>query len=227
LTVYINEDSLNTAVHFNQDVKQEFSKALLETGKFEIIDRKSYQAILEELNYQKNEAFIDGKVVQQGRLKGAEYIINLKNEKDAEYLMFEVLSVEKGVKVFSDKVSYKNKFKNLRKSIAESVESFSNSIFLKAKFEVLKILVKEQTSLVLLLKAGHRDGIKEGDKFKLVQVIEEYIGGEVFERIVTISNTGKIVGLESDLFSHIKISDDINLVVSKIESGEKIFVIRY
>ncbi len=51
------------------------TKEFVKTSRFAILDRSKFKKVMEELNVQKSEEFLNSKVVEQGRLLGAQYMV--------------------------------------------------------------------------------------------------------------------------------------------------------
>ncbi len=66
-----NEDTHRFAANFTETVVD----ALVSSNRFKVVERSDFNLIFSEENLQKNESFIDGLVVEQGKKLGAEYII--------------------------------------------------------------------------------------------------------------------------------------------------------
>jgi hypothetical protein len=58
-----------------ESIEGEVTKSFVSTKRFNIVDRSKMTALKREKELQKSEDFIDGKVVQQGKNLGAEYLI--------------------------------------------------------------------------------------------------------------------------------------------------------
>lgn len=58
-----------------------------------IIERSDFDDIIKELELQKNEAFIDGEVVEQAQLVGAKWIVRFSYEEDNEQLQTQIINI--------------------------------------------------------------------------------------------------------------------------------------
>jgi len=60
----------------NPDLVQEMvTKQFVKSGRFDIVDRSKFQKVISELNVQKSEEFLNSKIVDQGKLLGAQYLV--------------------------------------------------------------------------------------------------------------------------------------------------------
>ena len=60
----------------NPDLVQEMvTQQFVKTGRFDIVDRSKFQKVITELNVQKSEEFLNSKIVDQGKLLGAQYLV--------------------------------------------------------------------------------------------------------------------------------------------------------
>ncbi len=76
------------------------TKEFVKGSRFVILDRSKFQTVLQELNVQKSEEFLNSKVVEQGRLVGAQYLVTgVLNQADAR----------KDVSTYYDPVTKQNK----------------------------------------------------------------------------------------------------------------------
>lgn len=85
-------------------------RALLASGRFSVVDRDAIKELESERQLQKSESFIDGKVVEQGRAVGAEYILTGKMNGKTGLLSLEITSVETAVKVEGGECNLKEGF---------------------------------------------------------------------------------------------------------------------
>lgn len=56
-------------------IQEYVSKEFIGKSRFEIVDRSKFTSVLKELNIQKSEEFLNSKIVEQGRLSGAQYLV--------------------------------------------------------------------------------------------------------------------------------------------------------
>jgi TolB-like protein len=66
----------NLSRDFLEEVTLRLTQGFIETHRFIVVDRSKFSLIDKERNLQKSESFIDGKVVEQGKSLGAQYIIS-------------------------------------------------------------------------------------------------------------------------------------------------------
>jgi len=56
-------------------VQELITKEFIKGSRFNILDRSKFQRVLDELKIQKSEEFLNSKIVEQGKLSGAQYIV--------------------------------------------------------------------------------------------------------------------------------------------------------
>ena len=121
---FINSvDRSNSGNLFQEMVTKEFVK----TGRFDIVDRTKFQKVMDELNVQKSEEFLNSKIVDQGKLLGAQYLVtgvitqvnsssqNMVNNsipstiwKHTIRFSYQVIDVETGRAVYSENIGSEN-----------------------------------------------------------------------------------------------------------------------
>lgn len=70
---FVNGSGTNTS--YASVVQDYVTKEIIKGQRFDILDRSKFKKVLEELNIQKSEEFINSKIVEQGKLSGAQYIV--------------------------------------------------------------------------------------------------------------------------------------------------------
>lgn len=67
--------SANVVNGYKDAVQETVTKEFVSKSRFSIVDRSKFESVIKELNIQKNEEFLNSKVVDQGKLLGAQYLI--------------------------------------------------------------------------------------------------------------------------------------------------------
>jgi curli biogenesis system outer membrane secretion channel CsgG len=61
--------------NYSSIMQEMVTKEFVKTNRFSILDRSKFQKVMEELKVQKSEEFLNSKVVEQGKLMGAQYLV--------------------------------------------------------------------------------------------------------------------------------------------------------
>ena len=70
-----SDDSPST-IAFAKETRSEIIESFIKFGSFSVVDREAAELVASERELQKSEAFMDGKIVEQGKAIGAEFIAN-------------------------------------------------------------------------------------------------------------------------------------------------------
>ena len=179
-------------------VTEKVVEMLTNSKRFRVVDRTSRDKIVEELELQKNEAFIDSEnLVEQGVAVAAEKIITGEIVKIPVYRMkngdgsvrgfkasvaFQMKVVDVATGVSTEATSFEGKASeeclSPEAAVTMAMMSLEDEIaeYFRINFPVtaklMKILEeKDGSAKVILVKAGKRDGVKKGDKFKKGEIL--------------------------------------------------------
>ena len=67
--------SVNVSDGYKNAVQETVTKEFVSKSRFNIVDRSKFESVIKELNIQKNDEFLNSKVVDQGKLLGAQYMV--------------------------------------------------------------------------------------------------------------------------------------------------------
>lgn len=68
-------NAVNNQANYANAIQELVTKEFVKTGRFNVLDRSKFQKVVDELNVQKNEEFLNSKIVEQGKLSGAQYLV--------------------------------------------------------------------------------------------------------------------------------------------------------
>lgn len=130
---FISAVANTTQSNYTSIVQDMVTAQLVKGNRFSILDRSKFQKVLDELNVQKQEEFLNSKIVEQGRLEGATYLItgvlNQMSETEERYqeyntvikryeiktrynveikFSFQVIDVARGIAVHQENLYAKN-----------------------------------------------------------------------------------------------------------------------
>lgn len=196
-------------------VTEKVVEMLTNSKRFRVVDRTSRDKIVQELELQKSEAFIDSEnLVEQDVAVAAEKMITGEIVKIPVYRMkngdgsirgykasvaFQMKIVDVATGVSTEATSFEGKASkeclSPESAVAMAMMSLQNELaeYFRLNFPVkakmMKILQeKKGVAEVVLIKAGERQGVKKGDKFSVECV--ELLDGEIlptFLGIVTVT----------------------------------------
>lgn len=208
-------------------VTEKIIEMLTNSKRFKVVDRTSRDKITEELELQKSEAFIDSEnLVEQGMAVAAEKLITgeiikipvyrIKNSdgsvrgyKASVAFQMKVIDVATGLS--TEATSFDGKASEECLSPESAVTMAMNSLeddiaeYFRTNFPVtaklMKIVKQEKgAARIVLVKAGKRQGIKVGDKFKLESI--EMLDGEI---LPTELGTATVTELKGEVYAECKI----------------------
>lgn len=208
-------------------VTEKVVEMLTNSKRFRVVDRTSRDKIVQELELQKSEAFIDSEnLVEQDVAIAAEKMIT------GEIVKIPVYRIKNGdgsVRGYKASVAFQMKVVDVATGLSTEATSFEGkasdeclspesavtmammsledeiSEYFRINFPVtakLMRILKEKngTVEVLLIKAGKKQGVKVGDKFKL-ESMEELDG----ELLPTTLGTATVTELKGEAYSECKI----------------------
>lgn len=183
---------------FSKSVTQKVVQLLTQSHRFQVVDRTNYDKVKEELELQKNEAFIDSKNrAAQGVSLAAQYLVIGHIVKSNVYAM---KNPDGSINGYKASISFQLQVNDVSKGSSTTAESFQTSVsklmfsaegavndalnsvdeqlhdWLITNFPVnvklVKVLVtKKESATSVLIAGGKAYGLDEGDKL-IVQKIE-------------------------------------------------------
>jgi hypothetical protein len=203
----------------------EVSGAFIAHGAFSVVDRKYAQKIEQELERQKSENFIDGKVVEQGIAVGAEYIIvgHFNFDKWMLELRLVNISNQEVIEKQEGKVDIYGNTGYYKKQIKKLVDKLAIKLITVENVAVVRVLEsKKETAQLILVAGGTKKGFKEGQVLELYQIEVENVEGEDFERFVPIGEA-KIEKVENANFSQVKVKKGGETVSKSLSSNKPVY----
>lgn len=175
--------------------------------KFQVVDRKNITYIQDERELQKSEDFIDGYMVEQGMIEGADNIFRISYIEDEQVLSFQIYDVATGVMICSKDQSIKISYFGIRqldRTLRNMLyEVLSDCFHIKYSF-VRPIDEKNKSVQSALVAIGKSSQAKVEDRVEFYQQVTESIDGEEYVRRNVIA-TGLITQVQDDNFSVVKI----------------------
>ncbi|MBL7749302.1 MAG: hypothetical protein JNM19_17820 [Chitinophagaceae bacterium] len=164
---FISAVSNTSQSNYTSIVQDMVTQQLVKGNRFNILDRSKFQKVLDELNVQKQEEFLNSKIVEQGRLEGAAYLVTgvinqmsvteeryqeynsvtkmyeLKNRHNVEIkFSFQVIDVARGIAVHQENLYAKNTPNHDNKQ-ADALENAQCLLRKQVKMSVAKIFPEE------------------------------------------------------------------------------------
>lgn len=209
-------------------------------------DNSESNAVVWEREFQKSEDFIDGKIVEQGKAIGADFVLQGYYDVNLKNLTLSIYSMSDGAlkgSIISGKTKRKKK---KRKGVLDLLtmniiyDSPSSSGLLtdsEMKASAKKLIEKcfpdkawvvlrptsENKKKVkkLLIAAGSRMGLKRKKLIEVLVVHTEDVDGIPIERMESIA-WGKIEDVESENFSTLKIEAGEKNIKRELAKGKKL-----
>lgn len=215
-------------------VTEKVVEMLTNTHRFQVVDRTSRDKIEDELELQKSEAFLySNNLADQNSSLSAEYIITghivkipvyaMKNSngsvrgyKASVAFQMKVEHVETGV--CSEATSFEGRASkeclSPESAVTMAMQSMQEEIYeyFRINFPIRASLVRVLDETTVLIEAGKKQGIREGDKFVIEAI--EFIGEKPYP---TTMGTAKVKKLAGDSFSECDVSKKMGKTI-----GEKL-----
>lgn len=204
-----------------------------------LVDRSELDLVAQERELQKNEEFIDGKVVEQGKAVGAEYLvdgfIDYKNRK----LYLKVFDVSNGslkgstsstlnVKPARDNsiptidlgkvLNFSSRTNYLQDNVKKLIEqSFPEILFIVAGPESES---KRQVKSLKVL-AGSKMGVKKGQLLEVQVIVEEEVEGIKTTRQES-AGWGRVQKVDGEVWSILKLEAGKANIKKHLKQGRKL-----
>lgn len=170
------------------EVEDFVTTRLTENKALRVVERTGFSGITEEQERQKNEGFIDGETVDQGKLVGARLIVRFSYNEDAASLRMQVVDIAAGEILgsgtYSTEVGSSGKLpQTTRDEIADVLhrcfQPFSAPA--AAPLQVVELLTKTAGPTRLLVYSDDARSIKAGDKLSVFVRSPKKIGGKTVD----------------------------------------------
>jgi Peptidoglycan-synthase activator LpoB len=206
---------------------------LLASGRFTVVDRDATKELESERKLQKSESFIDGKVVEQGRATGAEYILTGKMNSKTGILALVVTSVTDNSKVEGGDCNLKESFffgetssltpAQTNKKVTKTMSEMLTRWLAKDRYTVVKELEGDEDSVdKMLIAAGSTRGVKKGVMLEVFYTEMEEVDGSEIERDVLIGEM-KVDVVENANFSVAKVKDGKKDIKKALNEHKKLY----
>ena len=227
-------------------IQDAVAEALQKSKRFSLVEREKMDQLKSEKDLQKDEDFLDGKVIEQSKSLGAQYIVlgNISRAKTDEKqtsvpyagiivtynseisFSIRIVDVATGEIIasnsFSKSAKGKNSFDDALKDIKPDIEKFIRENF-KLVASLVSIEEKSSTgdAVKVLISAGSSANAKENSEYKVFELSEISVDGKNLTRKKTI---GKIVvtKVEDENFSICTVKEGGAEISKKIDAGNKI-----
>ena len=233
-----------TDSRFSGSITQKVTQVLTQSHRFQVVDRTSYDKVKEELELQKNEAFIDSKNrAQQGVALAAQYLVTGNIVK---VNVFAMKNPDGSINGYKASMSFQLKVNDVAKGSSSKAESFQTSVsklmfsaegavnealsslddqlqkWLKSNFPVnvkmVKILaVKKEAATSVLIAGGKLTGLNEGDILTIQKI-------EILQHLPYPTDIGevRIVKLAGDNFAECTVTKGGQAILSVFNATEQI-----
>ncbi len=211
------------------------------------VDRDVANAVEWEREYQKSEDFIDGKIVEQGKAIGANYVMEGYYDTSIKELTISIYDMSNGAlkgSVVAEKSN--NSTKQKRKGtldlltmriaydspgktpdltpaeIQANVKKLLDKCFPRKGWAVIRPLKEKKNKIKeLLIAAGSRMGLKRRTLIEIVAINTEEVDGVKIDRFESIG-WGTVSRVEDGNFSILKIGAGQKNIKKYLDSGQKI-----
>lgn len=196
-------------------------------SRFIVIDKANIQLIEKEQDRQKNEEFIDGYIVEQGKQEGFDYCYRIIYTPKKKNMLLILYDIAKGTSIASRNIEVKNTIlgtpKGLFPKIDESIADINSSVF-KVRTEVVRMTEdKKGKAKTLLVAIGLNQNASEGQEFEIYQLVEEKLSsGNVLRE--NVLGQGEIKEIEDNNFSQLKVNSGNEKIYTLLQSGEKLYL---
>lgn len=206
-------------------------------------DENASNAVIWEREFQKSEDFIDGKIVEQGKAIGADYVMQGFYDVKIKELSISIYSMADGSlkgSIIVEKSGKKKKRKSGALDLATmkivydkpaplndadmkaSVKKLINKCFPDKAWAVLRPTSENKSKVKkLLIAAGSRMGLKRKRLMEVLVIHVEDVDGVKIERMESIA-WGKIEEVESENFSTLKIEAGEKNIKQELAKGKKL-----
>lgn len=197
---------------------------LIEDKRFIIVERSKTNVIKKELELQKSENFMDGYVVEQGSQIGADYLMNGLFDPDSKDLILSLYSVSDNEVKYKNPVSLLPDFWgkiDVKGVIQQDISNMINKVF-PVFIPVIEVLEGTDDARLVLVAGGSKNGFKDYDIISFYTIEEKMVDGKSLQREITVGK-GKVIEVENENFSRVKIQSGGSEVKSFINNKVKVY----
>lgn len=214
------------------DCRSAALRSLLASGRFTVLDRDAAKEVEHERKLQKSESFIDGKVVEQGKAIGAEYILTGRMSAKTGILSIAIVSVANDSKVEGGDCMLREGFFSSASGlppsyttgrVQQTMREILSRWLAKDRYTVVRSLEgDEKETEKILLAAGSTRGIRKGAKMEVFYTTTETVDSIAYERDVSLGR-GEVIKVENANFSVVKIQKGKKNIASSINEKQKLY----
>ena len=225
-------DSTSKFTEYTVRVRSYVVKALLNQGQFSVVERELHRAVEAEREIQKSESFIEGKVVEQGRAVGAEYLLTGFLEVRTGVLTLKITSTADQKVVESQTCDLRPNLiygeNNVAtgpswKKVNRSVQDMLNRWLSQNKFTLVRVLeTKKDRAQKVLIAGGSGKGVHKDASLEIFYIESETVDGEALERFVPVGRA-KVEQVENANFSNAKVQEGGDDIVNLLAGGKKLY----
>lgn len=166
------------------------TRRISQEGKFQLVERENFSGVLAEQERQKNEGFIDGQTVEQGKLSGAEYLIRMNYEEEVLRLGMKMLNVETGEILCTQTYELKELMKeyefNLEfwEVLTTDLQTCSAEVSNKDSevvFQIVQELKIKSSTPVILVYGDDTRQVKRGERLVIYRNVQKKLGDKVVD----------------------------------------------
>lgn len=202
----------------NTEYLSTVSRQFVRDGRFSVVERHNLEIIEQERELQKSEAFIDGKVVQQGAGIGADYLVSGHSDFLRKVLTLSLYDVATGLIIGTEDLDLTLDYK--LNSLVD--QKFIHRYFPIPSIVIVKVLEGNNKATSVLIAAGSKSGLVSKEKLEVVEQVSEMVNGEQYEREVTIGII-RIDQIENENFTICKVDKGGKLIAEKLANGISLY----
>jgi len=193
---------------------------------FKVVDYRSYELVSQERERQKDEAFIDGYIVEQGKNEGVQFILSPIYLVTENELTVRVIDIETGIVVCQAStplIKNKTGTEYSRYYSALLTQQLNNRCF-NLQYPVVRVLKeKGGDAKELLVAFGSIQHAKEKQIVGIFRTVIENVGSEEIERQVQIGE-GEVAMVEGDNFSIVEIKKGGEEISKALAASVELFL---
>lgn len=225
-------DSTSRFTEYTERFRSHVVKAFLNQGQFAVVEREQNKLVEAERELQKSESFIDGKIVEQSRAIGAEYLLSGFLETGSGLLTLKITSVADQQVVESQTCELRANLiygennvatSSSWKKINEAVQTMLNRWLAQGKLTLVRVLeTKKDKAQKILVAGGSAKGIHQDAALEIFYVETEQIDGQALERFVPVGKA-RVEQVENANFSNAKVQDGGEVIPQLLAAGKKLY----
>lgn len=186
--------------------------------RFIVIDKKNQQIIKSEKERQKSEDFIDGYIVEQGKMEGADYLLRSFITNKGKDLAVRIYDV-KNEKILCESST---SFKSAKSAVKFLVADINQKCF-ELSFEVVRVEEeKKGKAKMILILGGYGQNMGVRDNLDIYTLVSEEISGRVIERKQLLGK-GIVNQVQDENFSSVKIVEGGKEINEYLSKGAKLY----